>query len=105
MRNFDWQVAVFFGCWAMLAIGSFSFFRFNKNAVLKRTVLVWGHLFADIVFLGFMAWIGFPVQVVFLAISSFDIYHGPQLLRNEILPPLWRDTGPCIQSAVLWSVR
>lgn len=70
MRDFNWQVAVFFGSWAMLALCSFIFFQFNKNPALKKKVFVWGHLIADALFLGFVAWIGFPILAFVIAIPA-----------------------------------
>ena len=80
MRDFEWKSAVFFACWAVLTICSFAFFQFSKNAALKKTVLVWGHLLADVVFLGFVAWIGFPVQAFFLVIPALVVIHGNRTL-------------------------
>jgi len=70
VKNFDEQVVVFFGCWIALALGSFVFFRFSRSAALKKKVFRWGHLFADALFLGFMVWVGFPMQAFFLIIPA-----------------------------------
>jgi hypothetical protein len=68
VKNFDAQVAVFFGCWVALGIARFVFFQFNRNAALKKKVFRWGHVFMDALLLGFMGWVGFPMQVFYFAI-------------------------------------
>ena len=85
--NVDQQVAVvFFACCAAFGIGVFVFFWLNKNASLKRGVLLWGQLLADALMVGFMAWIGFPVQVFFLAIPALVLITALNLWGTKFCP-------------------
>lgn len=55
---------IFIGVWILLGAGSTAFFLLNHNAVLKRKVLPPFVIGTSIVFLGFIALMGFPSNVL-----------------------------------------
>jgi predicted neutral ceramidase superfamily lipid hydrolase len=59
---------MFFVSWAALAISSFLFFHFNRNAALKRRVFPWFGIIVGIILGCFVAWI-FPDRLQFLFIA------------------------------------
>jgi hypothetical protein len=61
---------IFFGVWVVLWLFSAAFFFLNKNAVLKRKVRPPFVVATGVLFLGFTWAIGFPAQVMYLAMPA-----------------------------------
>jgi hypothetical protein len=57
---------VFIGVWAVLGIFSAGFFLLNNNATLKRKVWPPFVIGVGVLFLGFVALMGFPLEMLFI---------------------------------------
>lgn len=61
---------IFFGVWVVLGLFSAAFFFLNKNAVLKRKVWPPFVVVTGMLFLGFTWAMGFPAQVMYVAVPA-----------------------------------
>jgi hypothetical protein len=60
----DPSIVPFVVLWMLLCLSGFLFSILCRNSSLKKKVFVVGYLVGDLVFLGFLAWVGFPLVVL-----------------------------------------
>jgi hypothetical protein len=77
MENADKMFSLFIGTWIVLGVVSAAFFFLNNNAELKRKVWVPYLIVVDVLFIGFILLMGFPVEVLYIL--------GPAIIIITIL--------------------
>ena len=61
---------VFFGVWVVLGVAAAAFFSLSKDASLKRKVWPPLTVGTGVLFLGFVWLMGFPVEVMYIAVPA-----------------------------------
>jgi len=70
LGNADQVFPIFFGVWVVLGLFSAGFFFLSKNASLKRKVWAPFSIFTGLLFVGFIWAMGFPAQVLYVAVPA-----------------------------------
>jgi len=89
---------MYFGLWFLVSIGSAAFFRYNRNAALKRRVWPAFLVVASLVFVGIVWFVGRRVEVLAFVVPAVALL----TLANLRMVRFCGACGDTVRSASPW---